>query len=130
MRGGTNTSGFGDILGNALSLLYVTRQGLKEQELWKILDYLHVRVHICIFAKDNSFHYSTLIIHASIISFDVVASPDLGAFFGSSLWTGFEDWIVTELLLILITRILHTCERKDLNELVNHHNVIVIYGYL
>lgn len=43
MRGGSTTSGFGDILGNALSLLYVARQGLKEQELWKILDYLQVK---------------------------------------------------------------------------------------
>jgi hypothetical protein len=43
MRGGSTTSGFGDILGNALSLLYVARQGLKEQELWKVLDYLQAK---------------------------------------------------------------------------------------
>lgn len=40
MRGGTTTSGFGDLLGNALGLLYVARQGLKEHELWKILTHM------------------------------------------------------------------------------------------
>ena len=54
MRGGTSTAGFGDILGNALSLLYVARQGLKEQELWKILDYLQVKAkHQKEFSKEK-----------------------------------------------------------------------------
>jgi hypothetical protein len=54
MRGGTTTAGFGDILGNALSLLFVARQGLKEQELWKILDYLQVKAkHQKEFSKEK-----------------------------------------------------------------------------
>lgn len=40
MRGGESVNGFGDLLGNALALLYVARQGLKEEELWKILSKL------------------------------------------------------------------------------------------
>ena len=35
--GGVSTAGFNRILGNALSLLYVARHGLKENELWSIL---------------------------------------------------------------------------------------------
>jgi hypothetical protein len=54
MRGGSSSSGFGDNLGNALSLLYVARQGLKEQELWKILDYLQVKAkHQREFSKEK-----------------------------------------------------------------------------
>ena len=37
LRGGTPTDGFGDLLGDALALLYVARHGLKEYELWAIL---------------------------------------------------------------------------------------------
>ncbi len=40
LRGGSNTAGLGELLGNALALLYVARQGLKEEELWKILAFL------------------------------------------------------------------------------------------
>ena len=42
-RGGVTTVGFGDLLGNALALLYVSRQGLREKELWKILSLLQFR---------------------------------------------------------------------------------------
>ena len=35
--GGVTTAGFHQILGNALSLLYVARHGLKENELWSML---------------------------------------------------------------------------------------------
>jgi len=37
LRGGGNCEGFGQLLGNALSLLYVARHGLKESELWSML---------------------------------------------------------------------------------------------
>ena len=40
LRGGASTTGFGALLGNALALLYVARQGLRESELWKILSLL------------------------------------------------------------------------------------------
>eukprot|EP01034_Spumella_vulgaris_P021817 gene21817-27886_t len=40
LRGGITTAGFGEILGNALALLYVSRQGLREHELWRILSTL------------------------------------------------------------------------------------------
>ncbi|KAJ1433336.1 hypothetical protein B484DRAFT_13897 [Ochromonadaceae sp. CCMP2298] len=43
LRGGTDTTGFGDILGNALALLYVARQGLREGELWAMLSLLQFR---------------------------------------------------------------------------------------
>jgi len=43
LRGGISTVGFGDLLGNALALLYVSRQGLREKELWKILSRLQFR---------------------------------------------------------------------------------------
>jgi hypothetical protein len=37
MKGGFNCEGFGQLLGDALSLLYVARHGLKESELWSML---------------------------------------------------------------------------------------------
>ena len=37
LRGGVKVVGLGEILGNALAVLYVSRQGLREHELWKIL---------------------------------------------------------------------------------------------
>jgi len=37
MKGGLNCEGFGQLLGDALSLLYVARHGLKESELWSML---------------------------------------------------------------------------------------------
>ncbi|RYH32332.1 ATP-binding protein [archaeon] len=43
LRGGESVTGFGDLIGNALALLYVARQGLKEEELWKILGKLQLR---------------------------------------------------------------------------------------
>lgn len=43
LRGGVTTVGFGELLGNALALLYVSRQGLREKELWKILSLLQYR---------------------------------------------------------------------------------------
>lgn len=43
IRGGAHAPGFGDLLANALSLLYVARQGLKEEELWKMLSYLQMK---------------------------------------------------------------------------------------
>lgn len=43
LRGGVDTTGFGDILGNALALLYASRQGLRESELWKILSLLQYK---------------------------------------------------------------------------------------
>lgn len=42
MRGGVNSPGLGDVLGSALSLLLVCRHGLKEKELWAILNDLQV----------------------------------------------------------------------------------------
>jgi hypothetical protein len=41
--GGTVISGIGELLGNALALLYVARLGLRESELWKILYSLQQR---------------------------------------------------------------------------------------
>jgi len=43
LKGGISTVGFGDLLGNALALLYVSRQGLREGELWKILSQLQYK---------------------------------------------------------------------------------------
>ena len=43
LRGGVSTVGFGDLLGNALALLYVARQGLREAELWSILSLLQYK---------------------------------------------------------------------------------------
>jgi hypothetical protein len=43
LRGGVDTTGFGDILGNALALLYASRQGLRESELWKMLSLLQYK---------------------------------------------------------------------------------------
>jgi hypothetical protein len=37
MRGGITVTGLGRLLGNALSLLYVSRHGLKEHEIWAML---------------------------------------------------------------------------------------------
>jgi hypothetical protein len=37
MRGGVSVTGLGKLLGNALSLLYVSRHGLKEHEIWAML---------------------------------------------------------------------------------------------
>lgn len=42
MRGGVNCPGLGDVLGSSLSLLLVCRHGLKEKELWAILNDLQV----------------------------------------------------------------------------------------
>ena len=43
LRGGADTTGFGDILGNALALLYASRQGLRESELWRMLSLLQYK---------------------------------------------------------------------------------------
>jgi len=45
LLGGTHVSGLGKILGNALSLLYVARHGLKESEIWGLLASLHRQEH-------------------------------------------------------------------------------------
>ena len=45
LLGGTQVSGMGSILGNALSLLYVARHGLKESEIWGLLASLHRQEH-------------------------------------------------------------------------------------
>lgn len=43
MRGGVAIVGFGELLGNALALLYVCRQGLREKELWRMLSRLQFK---------------------------------------------------------------------------------------
>ena len=43
MRGGIISQGLGNLLGNALALLFVARHGLKESELWAMLATLRAR---------------------------------------------------------------------------------------
>jgi hypothetical protein len=43
MRGGIVSQGLGNLLGNALALLFVARHGLKEGELWAMLATLRAR---------------------------------------------------------------------------------------
>eukprot|EP01039_Chlorochromonas_danica_P007094 gene7094-7846_t len=87
LRGGESVSGFGDLIGNALSLLYVARQGLREGELWKILSNLQMKKRLetndfqerreMLVAQEQNVHKiaSNIINHQSLLA-DIFMAED------------------------------------------------------
>lgn len=77
MTGGVSTAGFHRILGNALSLLYVARHGLKENELWSILCSLPATTHDKEGGTDQSSVSSALSNGSGVVTREVKALLDV-----------------------------------------------------